>query len=554
MFPAVFNLANLNGINGFSVYSGGSVNNFAINSQSFGDFNGDGISDFCFVNELHIIGGPAYIIFGSATFDPEVYLSSLNGFNGFGIVSSSFGGSLLYCSIIGDINNDQFSELSVSDSTTTYIIYGTNQLFPAIYNVTQMSPSSGFTITSNTTLASPAGDLNNDTISDVLFATESMNAYVLFGVKGNFPQSISFSQLNGANGFGIYNNQLAASCTFVVSGGTTGDVNSDGIWDLLLVNYNVGHGIGGNEFCSADIIFGHNSFEQTLNISSLDGTNGFIVELVPSAPTPRHTLLGLTKSNSSSENNGYTSRYDVNCDGIDDVLIGAPEVDSFTGVANIIFGNNSFPNVVYLSELNGNNGFKIVGGAINNAFGTYNGILGDFNGDTCSDIVASTGYIFSNPNVIVNFASVIFGNNTFPEYINSVSLSGKNGFNTDFDPGVELFALLVSGVAGIGDVNGDGLMDAYISLFTSDTTAPGIFILFGSGKFPSPSPIPSATPSVTASITPSHWDSEMSSGEIAGIAVGAVVGVALLGAAMFWYGKTHGWCAGDHHVEYGALN
>jgi hypothetical protein len=46
----------------------------------------------------------------------------------------------------------------------------------------------------------------------------------------------------------------------------------------------------------------------------------------------------------------------------------------------------------------------------------------------------------------------------------------------------------------------------------------------------------------------------MSSAEIAGIAVGAVAGVALLGA-MFWYGKTHGWCAGGHiHDGYDSVN
>ena len=92
-------------------------------------------------------------------------------------------------------------------------------------------------------------------------------------------------------------------------------------------------------------------FPASISLSSLNGTNGFRLD---------GTAAGWLGS-------GVSSLGDVNGDGIDDIIIGAPEEDkngiNNSGSAYVIFGKTGgFTASFDVATLDGSNGFRIDGG------------------------------------------------------------------------------------------------------------------------------------------------------------------------------------------------
>jgi hypothetical protein len=138
-----------------------------------------------------------------------------------------------------------------------------------------------------------------------------------------FPANINLSSLNGTNGF-----RLSGVAAFDNSGhavSTAGDVNGDGVDDLLIgAPGDLGHmpstpGVSYVVFGGAGVGNGGN-----LELSSLDGTNGFRLSGVA------FSLSGYAVSTAG----------DVNGDGVDDVLIGAPNADN-SGASYVVFARPS---------------------------------------------------------------------------------------------------------------------------------------------------------------------------------------------------------------------
>lgn len=107
-----------------------------------------------------------------------------------------------------------------------------------------------------------------------------------------------------------------------------------------------------------------------------NGTGGFMI--LDSAPG---NATGISASGGG----------DVNGDGIDDVILGAPGFDSFlnnSGAAFVVFGKTSGATDLVGSLESAGRGFAIVGGAYANAgYGYTVSMAGDVNGDGLCDLL-----------------------------------------------------------------------------------------------------------------------------------------------------------------------
>ena len=371
-FPAQISTASLTGANGFSIGGLGDDFDLGASVAGAGDINGDGIDDLIvgapgqWVPEpgggpgSRDVEGSAYVLFGKSTaFSAQFDLSTLPASDGFRIsttgVGDQLGGSV---DGAGDVNNDGIADLVVGaarkgpegdDSGAVFVIYGKNTAFSANVNVAGLDGSNGFAVAAPRaghnfgTAVAGISDFNGDNIDDLLLADSisasgplvSANSYVLFGSGSAFPATVDISTLNGTTGLVIEAPVADHPNPMDVSGNGDGfDVNGDGISDLLIglaatqvTTSGVTTDIPGGGY----VVFGQSTaFTSPLNLSTLNGTNGFLIESVDFAEQ-------------AGESIGVAG--DVNGDGLDDVIVGAPfgspGGNALAGESYVVFGRGS---------------------------------------------------------------------------------------------------------------------------------------------------------------------------------------------------------------------
>ena len=256
-----------------------------------------------------------------------INLSSLDGSNGFLLdgeaLFAHFSGASV--SSAGDINGDGFDDVMIGAyyeyrhytlEGFSYVVFGKASGFDAHFNLDNLDGSHGSRLDvgeSNGVSVSGAGDVNGDGFDDVIVGANNAG-YVVFGQAAGFDAVRDLSSLDGSNGF-----RLKGVSTRDESVSSAGDINGDGFDDLI-----VSAGDSG-----VYVVFGKSSnFEATLDLSSLDGSNGF-------------HLIDLENSPFISVSNAG----DINGDGFDDVIIG----DGFAGLN----GENSGSSCVVFGKASG---------------------------------------------------------------------------------------------------------------------------------------------------------------------------------------------------------
>ena len=402
-YPAAINLSSLNGSNGFDL-SGEQAGDFAGKSVSAaGDINGDGIPDLIIGadnNDANGVNnaGAAYVVFGEVGgFAANLDLSTLNGTNGFKISGeTAFELAGWSVSDAGDVNGDGFDDMMVgspytapngSQSGTSYVVFGHASGFSANFNLSALTPSTGFRINGPATnyLAGDAlhsaGDVNGDGFDDVIVGaryasphgSHSGAAYVVFGKASGF-SDLNLGSLTGANGFKI--SGAVANDYLGVGVSSAGDVNGDGFDDLIVGAYRAAGQV--SQSGAAYVVFGKASgFAANVDVTALTGANGF-------------KLSGET----ANDNVGFSvaAAGDVNGDGFADVVIGAPNADpnanASSGAAYVVFGKAAgFAANINLSTLDGTNGFVVNGVAASDGTGRSVSSAGDLNGDGLADLL-----------------------------------------------------------------------------------------------------------------------------------------------------------------------
>ncbi|PXW88259.1 FG-GAP repeat protein [Nitrosomonas sp. Nm84] len=475
----------LNGSNGFRLDGIAKYDSSGESVSSAGDVNGDGFDDV-------IIGaryadstngydaGSSYVIFGKGSgFDATLALSSLNGLNGFrldGVATADYSG--VSVSSAGDINGDGFDDvivgaLETSTSNSSYVVFGKAAGFSPILVLSNLNGSDGFRLNNGSSVSS-AGDVNGDGFDDVIIGAlsadpsgdNSGSSYVVFGKASAFSATLDSFSLNGDNGFRL--DRVAESDGSGSSVSSAGDVNGDG-FDDVIVGAPYADPNGDNSG-SSYVIFGKASgFTATLNLSSLDGNNGF-------------RLNGAAQFDES----GYavSSAGDVNGDGFDDVIVGARYADpngENSGSSYVIFGKASgFSATLDLSSLNGRNGFRLDGVAKRDFLGATISGAGDFNGDGFDDLMVTTE--ISSPNTSYGGTFIVFGKAS--GFDAAVTLSDLD--SSDF---LTLNGLasrgLIDAVSGAGDINGDGFDDVIVGLPAANSNeydSGSSYVIFG-GNF-----------------------------------------------------------------------
>lgn len=476
--PAVFDLDALDAASGI-VLNGTRIDDYSgVTATGVGDVNDDGFDDLVlglyWGTEAETFEAEAFIVFGGARGTGTVDLGALTQATGvtiIGLAATQIDGEWL----AGGDNRGDVGQSTIligaAPDFGAYLVYGFAGMDGAVDVTTDLTGIPGKTITgfpdsgdTGQRIVALGGDFNGDNLGDFLFGSpseEPSRAYVVFAPTDFQSANIDVSTLDGTNGFAIEGIEAADGTGYSIE--SAGDINGDGRTDIIVGAF-AADPAGLTDAGAAYVIFGQRHWDATLDVADLDGTNGF-------------RIGGLAAGERLGVN--VAAAGDLNGDGYDDVVFGAPGADGGRGEVYVVFGKAGGVDAdLDLSTLDGSNGFKIDGAAIGDSLGWSVAGIGDFDGDGIDDLAISST---AGPDGSVY---VVLGQGTFG--VGAIQLSDLTGAGRASGLGFRIDGAAGSGEIGsrveaAGDVNNDGFADLAISTFGSgEGSGPGAaYLLYG---------------------------------------------------------------------------
>lgn len=383
---------------------GAASNDYAGMSVAAGDVNGDRVADILIgANQspynYGAQNGKAYLIFGGANILPKTTVNTSGGSNS--VTVASAGGMVVGQTVYS--TNIPFGTTITAISGTTLTL---SQNATATASGTALAISTtplnfvngtnGAEIDGGASTGSPdllgtsvaIGDVDRDGYGDLILGAPSANmgrgaTYVVFGHGGAWTSPMTLAVPDGTTYARIDGSSASPPDDSLGVSVATGDVNGDGIADIVLGAYGSNSTYPGR----VDAVFGHaRPWSATTNLSTLNGSNGFALQgQVPGE------MVGTS-----------VAAADVNGDGIADIIAGTGcgwNGNSTPGNVYVVFGHSgAWPSSANLDStlLDGNSGFELLGG------GTATGCIGtsvtagNLTGNGYGDIIAAAPWNSAN--------------------------------------------------------------------------------------------------------------------------------------------------------------